>query len=492
MIADVNINWWTVISTVVLPPVIYWTGWCVYCLYFHPLSKYPGPIFAAVSQVWFVKTWTGGQYPRVMSKLHQKYGDVVRISPNELSFCTPQSYRDIYGAAGKNKKYFLKSDVFYDHPQPSLVYERDPVRHSEGAKLYRPAFSHQALRDQEHVVHHHTDAFVRQLTRRANQDISINICQATEWLTFDIIGDLAFGEPFGAVKNWEHHPWVSILLQAIYGGSVAAMGKRVPTLKLILPWLMPKDALATWQRHEVLTRGKVRRRVEIGDSNDRQDFFAHIIRNNLQSEDQMVQEATTFLTAGAETSATTLASAFYFLTRHPECLQQLREELRGTFQSYDTINGDMLARLPYLNAVLEETFRIHPPVPAGLPRVSPGEFVDGTYVPEGVYLSTDNMAMMHDPRNFQKPFRFDPERWFGPEKNAFTAPFSIGPRACIGINLAYLEIRAVLAKVIYALDWEFSPDPGDWPARCTLTELWNKAPLELKFTKVQAGIYGTD
>lgn len=166
---------------------------------------------------------------------------------------------------------------------------------------------------------------------------------------------MAFGEPFGAVKEAKSHYWVSILLNAIYGGTAAAMSKRLPLFKFVLPWLIPKDALETWAKHERFTREKLRRRVDIGDSNHREDLFAHVIRNQLQTEGQMVQEATSFLAAGAETAATTVTTAFYFLTRYPGVLKKLQAELDDTFKSSIDITGDTLAQLPYLNAVLEET-----------------------------------------------------------------------------------------------------------------------------------------
>ncbi|KAF7518743.1 hypothetical protein G7054_g13345 [Neopestalotiopsis clavispora] len=371
-----------------------------------------------------------------------------------------------------------------------LAYERDPERHASQAKLYQSAFRTQALRDQEHLIHQHTDTFVKQLLRLSREVGSVDMARAAEWLTFDIIGDLTFGEPFGATTKAQSHEWVSMLLNALYGSTVMAMTKRAPILQYVLPWLIPKGALETLARHQQLTFEKVRRRMDIGDSNHREDFFAHVIRNKLQTEQQMVQEATVFLIAGAETTATTITTVFYFLARHPNVIKKLRDELHETFKSYSTITGDAVARLPYLNAVLEETMRVFPPVPPGPPRVSPGDFVDGIYVPQGTYVSTDIMSLHRHPLNAPSPHTFDPDRWLGSNKSGhgdgddkpYTAPFSIGPRMCIGVNLAWLEMRVALAKIAYACDWEFAPDPGDWPSSCRLTQLWSKPALRCCFS----------
>lgn len=98
-----------------------------------------------------------------------------------------------------------------------------------------------------------------------------------------------------------------------------------------------------------------------------------------------------FLTAGAETSATALAAAIWYLSRpsYVHCLARLQDEIRNGFERYEDITGDAVAQLPYLNAVLEETMRLMPPSPVGPPRISPGDTVDGVYVPKGVYVSAD-------------------------------------------------------------------------------------------------------
>lgn len=129
--------------------------------------------------------------------------------------------------------------------------------------------------------------------------------------------------------------------------------------------------------------------------------------------------------------------------------------------------------------------RTFPPVAVGLPRVSPGEFVDGVYVPEGIYVSTDIMSLHRNPRNAPSPHEFDPERWLGKDESErpYTVSFSIGPRMCIGVNLAYLEMRIAIAKVAFAYDWDFATDPGDWTANCRLTQLWKKPALLCHFVR---------
>lgn len=285
------------------------------------------------------------------------------------------------------------------------------------------------------------------------------------------------------MKEAKTNYWVSILLEAIYGGSVGGLKNRIPALRLILPWLVPKAAVAKYAQHYALTLEKVRGRIKMEDGDiHREDFFASIIRSGKMNEQQLAAQAGIFLTAGAETSATVLTATTYYLATHPEAHEKLRAEVTEAFSSYDKITGDATAALPYLHAVLEETMRIFPPSPVGPPRVSPGEFVDGIYVPQGVYVSTDIMSLHHDPRNAPQPHEWKPERWTGTSsEKPYSVPFSIGPRACIGRNLAYLEMKIALAKIVYRLDWEIVGESFDWPSSCKLTQLWKKEKLMVRY-----------
>lgn len=90
--------------------------------------------------------------------------------------------------------------------------------------------------------------------------------------------------------------------------------------------------------------------------------------------------------AGGETTSTFLASVTYFLSSNPEAYEKLKAEIRSSFKSYKDINATKAQNLTYLQAVISEGLRIHPPGSHGFPRYSPGAFVDGYWVPKGVSM----------------------------------------------------------------------------------------------------------
>ena len=133
---------------------------------------------------------------------HVIEGDVVRIAPNDLSFATVSSSKEIYGHSGKGHRPFLKS-AFYDRgdQELSIVSIRDPAIHAQKRRGLAHAFSATALREQEGLVLQYVEMWLTQLSERAKKREIVNVVEWYNWLTFDIIGDLAFGEPFGAVEE---------------------------------------------------------------------------------------------------------------------------------------------------------------------------------------------------------------------------------------------------------------------------------------------------
>ena len=274
------------------------------------------------------------------------------------------------------------------------------------------------------------------------------------------------------------------MLEGTYFQLLYSLRSKVSLLRLVLPFVVPRDAAAKQARFAAFTDEKISRRIALQDSDHQRDFFDDALEGGELTEGEVKGQAGVMIIAGSETSATTLSAAAYFLLKHPECREELTREVRGAFVSVEDITGDALEKLPYLHAVIEETLRIFATVPFGLPRISPGEMVDGEYIPEGVEVSSASWQLGHDPRYWKDPWSFLPERWvgngFGDKTNVYY-PFGYGPRSCIGEALAYAELRIILAKMIFTYDWEWLNPKLDWLRDCRYYGLWDKPALNVKF-----------
>lgn len=299
------------------------------------------------------------------------------------------------------------------------------------------------------------------------------------------LGDLAFGESFSAVAEGRPHFWVSLIIDATYFNMLSMLRKRLPIITLYLPFIVPKDSGKMHRRHMELTNQKMLKRLEMPNSEERGDFFSHLLAKggNDIPKHELRQQSHTLIVAGSETTATGLTGIVYCLLSNRSCLVKLTDEVRTRFQSEAEITGDATAELKYLHAVIEEGLRIFPPAPFGLPRISPGAVVDGHYIPSGVVVSVDHWTTKHDERYWKEPYSFIPERWidesFCDIKQA-SQPFSLGPRSCLGINLAYLEMRIILAKMVYHFDWELVNNV-DLFRDAKLFLLWKKPALVARF-----------
>ncbi|KAF8459864.1 cytochrome P450, partial [Kalaharituber pfeilii] len=473
-----------------------------YNLYLHPLAKFPGPKLAAISPLWFSVAVLSGKQADYHKEAHRKYGSVVRVAQNELSFASPAAWKDIH-SHHDGKPTFIKAGFYHQDSKhltlPHIINEADVAKHAQLRRLHAPAFSEKALKEEETIIDRYINLLVQRLWKRyANRQKGPDgeYCNLVDWYTyttFDVVGDLAFGDSaaFACLENGIH-PWVSTILDAAFFLGLRDVFRRYPFMVNVGYWLTPKKITNVRARNIEYSRELVKQRMS--KETDRKDFMNYILENKDDPEFSQVDfaaNAQILIPAGGETTSTLLSGLTYYIIKTRNVYQRLKEEIRSSFQNYWDINSLTTQQLPYLNAVIEEGLRIYPPIPIGLPRVSPGAMVDGHYIPAGATVSVHGYAVTHNPDNFQDPDEFIPERWlpeckFNDKKDA-SQPFLLGPRTCIGINLAYLEIRVIIAKLIYCYDFDFVRPDLDWEKESKSWTLWWKPELNV-YVKTRDGV----
>lgn len=321
-------------------------------------------------------------------RIHEKYGEAVRIAPNEVSFATPDAWQDVL-ATRSDRNPFSKNPMWYKPPPGqvwSLITTPNPVAHARMLDLLNEAFTEKALHNQEHLIQFYVNLLISRLREKASSDI--NVVDWFSYMTFDIIGDLAFGEPFDCLKNSVYHPWVSMIFDAIKLYSLAAATRYYPLVEKALMILLPKSVENRARDHHQLCCFRTHRRLNM--EKQRYDFMTPIIESNTNMDKMSVSEIeSTFsmiIVAGSETTATALSGITYQLTKNPSVMQNLVSEIRDRFQEEKNITMDSVRTLPYLNAVISEGLRVCNPAPAGLPRLVPpeGDTVCGLWLPGNV------------------------------------------------------------------------------------------------------------
>ncbi|ORY66220.1 putative cytochrome P450, partial [Pseudomassariella vexata] len=467
----------------------------IFNVFFHPLAGFPGPLLARSTLLWRIYHSLSGRFHLAIQEQHKRLGSigpVVRISPNELSFASVQSWKDIYGHATAGKQTMIKSEFYdmYGSGFDSLCVgsERDPRRHTQMKRSLSAAFSTKALAQQESIVQKCVDGFIQRIGTDGNSDNGLNMTKWYEMIAFDILGEMAFGESFHCIKSGKPHFWSDMVVEHLFFITVLDNLRRYPILVAIGKKLLPRLTVQVRDRHSGFSREKVARRIKSESS--RHDFLTNIaekVKAGEVSQEEMTAHASTLVIAGGETVATFLAATTYFLLKNPDAYRKLRDEIRTRYDSLDQITAMTAQRLPYLQAVISEGLRIYPPGSQGFPRVCPGDMIDGHWVPKGTEVYTSAWTVTHDEANFHDPYEFKPERWLEPEcLDRFEAsqPFSLGPRGCLGKNFAYVEINLILAKMHFAYDLELVSDTFDWLAQSRLHVMWWKPALQIRVKRV--------
>ncbi|KAH8202061.1 hypothetical protein TruAng_003816 [Truncatella angustata] len=479
-------------------------GWqitaIVYNLYLHPLRNFPGPITSRASSIpWAIRHATGVQFLHTQ-KSHDEYGPVVRIGPNHLSFTDVRAWKDIYGhrvGAESSMQEMPKARPFYNviRGVPTSIVTADRDEHQRFRRALAHGFSDNSMREQEPLIQHYVDLLVTRLHEECDRGgKALNLEAWYNWTTFDVVGDLVFGQSFQCLENVAYHPWVSFIFKSVRFGSVAVALTYVGLNWLVQILFKLNGFMAiSNMRHHIRTFVKNRLSVE----KERNDLFEGIVSKRKEwniSFEKLSSNAFILVLAGSETTATTLSGATYLLLSNPAALQRLTDEVRSSFKNVDEININSVNRLTYMLAVLNESLRVYPPVTSSLARAVPGKGseIAGHFVAGGTYVEVQHWSMNHSKENWTEPWTFDPERFLHESKEASEnklealQPFNVGPRNCIGRNLAYAEMRLILARIIYDFDLKLADDSKNWVERQKAYPLWDRIPLNVHLTPISS------
>lgn len=461
----------------------------MYNSHLHPLAKTPGPRSWACSRLPFVWSLLRGTIVHDVERLHRRYGPILRIAPDEVTFASDEAWHDIFMPRPHHQP-FLKDPTWW-RTQPrqpmSLISAIAPDQHARIRRALAPGFTLRALKAQEPILHLYANLFIDRLrdivSEKPGKEMTLDIGPWFNFFTFDVFGDLGFGESFDCLQNSQYHPWIRLLFSSVKAASFIAAAKFYPWLAWVLIKCIPPSLKKMSADHFNQIADKVDRRLNYELS--RPDIMSRVIGANGENKMSRGETNATFMvltTAGSETTATVLTGTLNYLVNNPDKLAILTAEVRDAFQTEQDLTLERLRKLPYLQAAISEGLRLCPPIPWVLPRLVPhgGDTVCGQWFPGGVStnqppspltlahskqtrVSIQAYSINRDPKYFHSPTEFQPERWLpeastdpnspfcGDRRQALQA-FSMGPRSCMGQHLAWAEMMLVLARLLWTFD----------------------------------------
>lgn len=327
-----------------------------------------------------------------MLELHKKYGPVVRVAPNELSYTDSAAVKPIYGHHNASEGFseFAKDKKEYLRP-PNGVFSMlgaNSADHSRFRRLMSHSFSDRGMREMQSRIQDCVGLFIKNLSEQSRKDYQ-DLVQWYNWATFDMIGDLAFGESFHCLETKTTDPWIISIFRNVKAIPFIGALKRY-NLEFLIPLITPKYLLEARKKNMERSAAKIETRIKGGD--DRGDFWDNVIaksdfeKGTGMTTQEMVANAGLLVLGGSETTATLLSGATYLLCKNPEVMKKLMDEVREAFNHEYEIDLISVNKLDYMFAVLDEAMRIYPPVPNQGNRVVPkgGAMVAGKWVPGGV------------------------------------------------------------------------------------------------------------
>lgn len=432
----------------------------------------------------------GGSY---LTRLHKTYGPIVQVGPKHVSLNSVACVRDVFAVSNRlDRPYPLV--MFHNYGVENLVSTMNGILHIERRKPIRTTYSGRHTESDEltKVIAGAAQGLVKLAMEYTSAE---NAVETRPWLILGLYDILSFFV-FGARNktNLLQEP----TQRALIGPDVAFLERRLTSLyaafMFLFPGLtlqlrklglappvataaIPKYLFADSIGKHALSSLKESGRLDESECLLRR-LYLHYRENGpspaVPSEEYILSDCLDHFWAGVSTTTDSLEPLFHFLSEPANRSRQLRlrEEIQAAAEEagikVPELTSRQLKELPFLNAVICETLRLHPPVPFNLERRVPEKegriAIQGHAIPAGWTISARTIAMAKDPVVFDMSETWVPERWLAsPDTGKATAgqlpearardmrrhflPFGAGPRMCIGVNLAWSIMRGIVAGV---------------------------------------------
>lgn len=383
---------------------------------------------------------------RFVDSLYREYGDVATITMMGLRFFVFAHPRAIKHILVDNARNFTNREAY---PELRMLIgdgllTLDGAEHRQQRRIVQPAFHRTRIERYAETMLEHT----RRMLDSWKPGMEVDVADAMSRLTMAIAGATLFGvdlvEETAAIGH-------AFLQAAEYSDLPTVALGRLPINLPFTPY--GKFVQAKQQLDEVVTRIIADRRQGNQEGDDVLSMLlAARDENGAPLTDRQLREhVLTFLAAGHATTANALTWTFYLLAQHPRVMAKLTDELSAVLDGRDPSVED-LARLPYLEAVVKESMRLYPPAWAQARRAIADFDLEGYHFPAGCYVIVSQWVTHRRRDLWQDSEQFLPERFEPAAESEIPSlayfPLGAGPRTCIGMPFAMMELRLVLATIL--------------------------------------------
>ena len=441
-------------------------GWPLYTLRGR-LGHVPGPWLSKVSNLNLAFYDLLCRRNEQILEWHRHYGPVVCIGPNEVSVASLEGTKEIYGATHRWAKsgYF---DNFMGYNMRSVFatkpYEEHRAKRSLTSAFYQASTIYK-IPEIEQRVQERSQAVLGRI--QSGQEV--DVYSLTDWYALDNITYLVLGPNHCTHSVERACPERDLLMELKYLQFLGPFRSRCPKVYAYLSrvfgswsprlgYLLANEKLASWCQQRV-SGAMNDPRLSKSCSLLRHLMEIHETRGTMQALDHryVAAEALDNINAAEATVAVTATYLIWRLSEAPQWQPRIRKELAALPVRADgsVSFSDIDSKVPTLEACLREVYRLHPASSGRAERIVPkgGHGISGVHLPEGTVVATSVVALHRDEDIFPEPDRFTPERWLDVDELTLKArvarliPFGYGGRICLGMALATMEIKLLIARI---------------------------------------------
>jgi len=333
-----------------------------------------------------------------------------------------------------------------------------------------PTFSAGKMKLMLPLIEKSCDTLMEKLEKIADSDQSVNMLDWFNKLTLEVILSTAFGVDAN-IQMGENNKTLEKAKALLEVPFIVRLIARLPFGKLLLQIISSiRGDPATYLGSVVKEIIKSRRQQGVTGRKD----LLHLMMTASEettvegvsklSDEEIVAQSIIFLLAGYETSSSTLSFFLYHLALNPDVQDKLRTEIKEAVESNAKRKSlyELAQNMEYLDCVIKESQRLCPAAPQVNRECCEDYDLNGIHIPAGTEILIPIYVLHHDPDAWQDPEKFDPERFRGPAKDARHAfqflPFGAGPRNCIGMRFALMEVKMALVRILMKYKFVASPE----------------------------------
>ncbi|KUJ24373.1 cytochrome P450 [Mollisia scopiformis] len=501
-----------------------------------PLRKIPGPFLASITRLWIVQKQRSFQRPLVDIDLHKKYGPIVRIAPNEVLISSPQAFRTVYGAGSNFRKgdWYIGTSACGWSGDDNLDFlnEQNVEKYRTQRRAVGPAYSEASMKDLEPQIDEVLEKDISIMRQRADCYSMTSFSKSKDLVEKNEVD----GSIHAIHAAWKYmhvigyFPLLHRALTAVLHIASSGSTSIIHMINTFFPFIEreTRGAKTTSDNPFAFPILNVEARFEARKSSSLDPKSQHVPNDiagklfQLQADKGVLKDhwvmnmVMTNFGAGVETTAIVVSTLINNIVSHPGCQEKVHAELdkarkEGRIGKIPQLR-EMKEQLPYLNACLMESMRMHSVVGMPLVRVVPegGVELEGKWLPAGTTVGINPWVLCRDKFLYgEDADEWRPERWleYSPDKlkylgmlpyamaacfssltstETYSVSFGTGARSCPGKYLAQAVYTKMIPMLFQDFEWSYTNPEAKKVLQCTFSVRYMKLMMQWKLREQTA------